>query len=110
MRSTFEVLVDAVRILFSIIAIIFIIISTVLILIKLFGNNPTEITIMLSITSIIFALLGVVISVLFGIKGDLGELKEFKRLIIDKTKDIQSGVVRLNERISKLEGKRDKYL
>lgn len=79
MRSAFETFVETVRILFSIIAIIFIIISTVLILIKMFGNNPTEMTMMLSMASIIFVLLGVVITVLFGIKGDLGELREFKR-------------------------------
>lgn len=49
----------------------------------LFGNSPTETTILLSVLSILVALQVVIIGVLFQIKEDVGTLKEFKRQMIN---------------------------
>ena len=85
-----KIFLEVIRIIFTIIAIVLAIISIILILIKLFGYSPTENTILLSVTGILVALQVVIISILFQLKGDVGELKEFKRQTIGKIKEIEN--------------------
>ena len=80
--------VEIIKIIFAIISLILAIISIILILAKLFGNSPTENTILLSVTGILVSLQVVIVSILFQIKEDIGNLKEFKRQTISKIKEI----------------------
>ena len=89
MTDKFERFVNIIKIMFSIMAIIFIILTIILILWQLFGNSPTDIMIILSIIGIFMTFQGIIIGVLFQIKGDMGELKEFKRQTIERIKKIE---------------------
>ncbi len=74
-----KITLDIIRIIFTLITILLAIVSIYLILDKLFGHSPTEETIILSVIGILLTLQVVVITILFQIKEDLGNLKEFKR-------------------------------
>ena len=60
-----------------------------MIITKLLGHSPTDTTIIFSILGILVALQVIIISVLFQIKGEVGELKEFKRQTISKINKIE---------------------
>lgn len=91
-----KIFLEAIRIIFSIIVIILPIITIVMLIIKLLGHSPTETTILFSVVGILAALQVVIIGILLQIKGDgrnlkgnIGELKEFKRQTIEKIKEIE---------------------
>lgn len=95
MRKIFEVI----RIIFTIIAIFLLLISILMIILKLLGNSPTEINMTFSIMGILIALQVIIISTLFQIKGDIGELKEFKihslefqKQTIERIKEIKTRI------------------
>lgn len=56
---------------------------------KLLGHSPTEITILLWMSGVLVSLQVLVLTILFQMKGDLGELKEFKRQTIEKVKNLE---------------------
>ena len=72
----------------------FLIITIALILIKLFGNSPSEITVLLSFIGFLTALQILVISILVGIKEDVGILKEFRSQTVNKINDIENKLKR----------------
>lgn len=84
-----KIFIEVIKIIFIIITII---LSIILISIKLFGNSPTEDTILLSVTGILVALQVVIISILFQVKEDVGNLKEFKRQTISKIKEMNNKI------------------
>ena len=82
-------LLKLIRLIFTTIVIILAFVSIILLLIKLTGHSPSENTIIISVVGILVALQVVVISILFEIKEDIGNLKEFKRQTISKVKEIE---------------------
>ena len=87
MNRTF---LETVKILSAIMAIIMMIIASILILIKIFGSSPTDITVIFSVAGFIMAFLIMIISILLGIKEDIGGLKEFKYQTINKINEIEN--------------------
>ena len=81
---------EIIRIIFTIITILLATVTAIFILLKLTGHSPTETTIIFSIIGVLITLQVVIISVLFQIKEDLGSLKEFKRETIHKIKNIEN--------------------
>ena len=72
------------------ISIILIILSLIMILLKISVHSPSETTIIFSVVGILLALQVVVISILFQIKEDIGNLKEFKRQTIVKINEFEN--------------------
>ena len=85
-----KIILDIIRIIFSIISIILIILSLIMILLKISVHSPSETTIIFSVVGILLALQVVVISILFQIKEDIGNLKEFKRQTIVKINEFEN--------------------
>ena len=69
---------EIIGIVFFVIAIITALIAVILLLIKIFGNSPDTVTILLWIVASFVAMQIAVFSMLFPIRGSLGRLEEFK--------------------------------
>ncbi|MAG02515.1 hypothetical protein CMI42_04200 [Candidatus Pacearchaeota archaeon] len=88
---------DLIRIIFTILSIGLMIITIWMILQKLLGHSPTEISIMFSVIGILVSLQIVIISILFSLKGDVGELREFKRQSLRFQDETISKISKLSE-------------
>ena len=96
-----KIFLEVIRIISAIVAIIMMIITIVLIFIKIFGNSPTDITVIFSVAGFIMAFLIMIISILVGIKEDIGSLKsevcglrEFKNQTINRMNEMENKVKR----------------
>lgn len=101
MKTKFDVFVEVVKIIFVIMVLVMSIITIVLILLVLFGESPTEITVLSSIIAILIALQTVIMGILFQMKEDMGSLKEFRRQTIYEVKGIGDRLITIKKVIKR---------
>ncbi|MBA7524777.1 hypothetical protein ES705_16919 [subsurface metagenome] len=84
---------NIITLIFAIITIILLLITIILIFIKILGQSPTDVKILYSTIGFLIALQIVIITILFQIKENVGELKEFKRQTISEIKEIKTKLI-----------------